>query len=73
MKPYNPPNNLPKKPEPDVLTTPSAPGRLDMTTVYRELKNSLMRFAYRYYKKPQDIEGVSRRQDKAIRLTCPMP
>ena len=48
----------PNKPVADVLTTPARPGRLDMTLVYRELKGSLMRFAYRYYKKPQDIEDV---------------
>lgn len=41
-----------------MLTTPARPGRLDMAVVYHELKNSLMRFAYRYYKKPQDIEDV---------------
>ena len=58
MTQRNPSNIKPKKPVPDVLTTPSAPGRLDMNTVYRELKVSLMRFAFRYYKKPQDIEDV---------------
>jgi RNA polymerase sigma-70 factor (ECF subfamily) len=51
-------NHQSNKPVADVLTTPSAPGRLDMNTVYRELKTSLMRFAYRYYRKPQDIEDV---------------
>ena len=48
----------PKTPIADILTTPARPGRLDMTVVYHELKTSLMRFAYRYYKKPQDIEDV---------------
>ena len=51
-------NNQTNKPIDDVLTTPSAPGRLDMNMVYRELKSSLMRFAHRYYRKPQDIEDV---------------
>ena len=51
-------NHQSNKPVADVLTTPSAPGRLDMNTVYRELRSSLMRFAYRYYRKPQDIEDV---------------
>ena len=48
----------PNKPIADVLTTPARPGQLDMAVVYRELKSSLMRFAYRYYKRPQDIEDV---------------
>ena len=42
-----------KKPRPptehDVLTTPARRGRLDMSLVYRELKTSLTRYAYRYY------------------------
>jgi RNA polymerase sigma factor (sigma-70 family) len=55
-------DNTNKKPRPptehDVLTTPARRGRLDMSLVYRELKTSLTRFAYRYYKKPQDVEDV---------------
>ena len=58
MSQRNSSNQRPEKPKADVLTTPAAPGRLDMHTVYHELKNSLMRFAFRYYKKPHDIEDV---------------
>ena len=52
-------DNNPRPPaDHDVLTTPAGRGRLDMNKVYRELKTSLMRFAHRYYKRPQDIEDV---------------
>lgn len=30
----------------------------DMTAIYNELHKSLMRFAFRYFKKPQDVEDV---------------
>ena len=45
---------------PEALKTASNGPRkgLDMAAVYRDLRGSLMRFAYRYYKKPQDIEDV---------------
>lgn len=33
-------------------------GSLDMARVYTELRTSLMRFAYRYFKTPQEIEDV---------------
>ena len=32
--------------------------RRDMAAVYTEMRRSLMRFAFRYFKKPQEIEDV---------------
>ena len=33
-------------------------GSLDMASVYNELRDGLTRFAYRYFKTPQEIEDV---------------
>jgi len=34
------------------------PPSSEMTSIYMELRTSLMRFAYRYFKTPQEIEDV---------------
>ena len=34
------------------------PASSEMTRIYMEMRTSLMRFAYRYFKTPQEIEDV---------------
>lgn len=47
-------NDIPDKPD----TTGEKNNEWGVTGVYNELRNSLMRFANRYFKRPQEIEDV---------------